>query len=168
VLTVYLADDAVEVRTRLAALVKSVEGVTLVGQAENVPQAVAGIRNLRPDVAIVDIRMPGGKGMCVLEAAKRMVPAPTVIILTAFPTNQHRKAYLRAGADAFFDKATEFEQVVEMLVRLRNSQAAEETAASGSETIPRQGDNQAPPLCPPANESLPDTPAMGKNVRLCS
>ena len=63
--------------------------------------------------------------MQVLQAAAMMAPPPKVIILTSFPTDQHRKIYLRAGAYAFFDKATQFERVVELLVRLCTTPAAQ-------------------------------------------
>jgi two-component system response regulator DevR len=119
-LTVYLADDSKAVRERMAALVDEIEGVELIGQAEDAPQAVEGIQLLKPDVAIVDIQMPGGNGLKVLEAAKQVEPVPWVIILTAFPTEQHRCIYLGAGADGFFDKAKEFHLALKLLMYLRD------------------------------------------------
>jgi DNA-binding response OmpR family regulator len=67
---------------------------------------------------ILDIRMPGGNGIQVLEAIKTSTAAPVVIMLTAFPYPQYRKKCLEVGADYFLDKTTEFERVVEVLEQL--------------------------------------------------
>jgi DNA-binding response OmpR family regulator len=68
---------------------------------------------------ILDIRMPGGSGMDVLQAIKREKQAPMVIMLTNYPYPQYRKKCLGLGADYFFDKSTEFEKVTELFKQLR-------------------------------------------------
>jgi YesN/AraC family two-component response regulator len=83
---------------------------------------------LRPDVVILDIRMPENNGIQVLEAIKKSAAAPVVIMLTAFPYPQYRKKCLEAGAEYFFDKATEFEQVAEVLKKIQDSTTGEPTA----------------------------------------
>ena len=118
---VFIADDSALVRERLAALISEIEGVEVVGQAEDAPEVLEGIQQLRPDVVILDIRMPGNNGIQVLEAIKRSTAAPVVIMLTAFPYPQYRKKCLEAGAEYFFDKATEFEQVAEVLKKSKRS-----------------------------------------------
>jgi YesN/AraC family two-component response regulator len=119
-LKVFIADDSELIRERLADYVAELEGVELVGQTGEAGTALDCIHQLRPDVAILDIRMPGGNGVQVLEAIKRDGPAPVVIMLTAFPYPQYRRKCLDLGADYFFDKANEFEQVIEVLKQLRD------------------------------------------------
>jgi len=67
---------------------------------------------------ILDIRMPGGSGIDVLEDIKKINAAPIVIILTNYPYPQYRKKCMAAGADYFFDKSSEFEKVTEVLKKL--------------------------------------------------
>ena len=107
-LAVFIADDSATIRERLAELLSSVDGVVIVGQAEDVASAESGIQRTAPDVAIVDIQMPGGTGIDVLRKVKRGQPGgPSFIMYTNFGTSQHRAACAEAGADFFFDKATD-------------------------------------------------------------
>jgi DNA-binding NarL/FixJ family response regulator len=63
---------------------------------------------------VLDISMPGGSGVHVLETIKREQPALKVIMLTNFGHEQYRQKCLQLGADHFFDKTTEFEKVLEV------------------------------------------------------
>lgn len=131
---VFIADDSSPVRQRLAAQLSELESVELVGQAGDAHAALKAICQLRPDVVVLDIRMPGGSGLQVLEALKRDTPAPTVIMLTAFPYPQYRRKCLEAGAEYFFDKTTEFERVARVLREMSESAAVsgDNSSASGS------------------------------------
>jgi len=117
-LKVFIADDSALVRERLAELISEIEGMEVVGQAGDAPEALEAIQHLRPDVVILDIRMPGHNGIHVLEAIKKSPAAPVVIMLTAFPYPQYRKKCLEVGAEYFFDKATEFEHVAQVVKQL--------------------------------------------------
>jgi YesN/AraC family two-component response regulator len=127
-LKVFIADDSALMRERLAALISEIEGVEVVGQAGDARETLDGIQHLRPDAVILDIRMPGNNGIQVLEAIKKKNAAPVVIMLTAFPYPQYRKKCLEAGAEYFFDKAIEFEQVAEVLQKIQDSTTGESTA----------------------------------------
>ena len=76
----------------------------------------------------MDVEMPGGDSLQVLEKAKNAGSEILVIVLTAFPFPQYRRQFLAAGADYFFDKATEFEQMVKVL---QGRQVFETTTTSG-------------------------------------
>ena len=117
---VFIADDSALVRERLAALLSEIKAIELIGQAGDVSGTLEGIRQLEPDVVILDIRIPGGTGFHVLEAVKQLKVAPMIIVLTAFPYPQYRKRCREAGAAFFFDKATEFDRVVQVLTRLQD------------------------------------------------
>lgn len=122
-LKVFITDDSILVRERLVGLISELETVELVGQAESVPEAIEAIQRLRPDVVILDIRLPGGNGIEVLKAIKQNVPAPIVIMLTAFPYRQFYEKCREAGAEYFFDKASEFHHIVEVLKQLQDGTA---------------------------------------------
>jgi DNA-binding NarL/FixJ family response regulator len=112
---VFIADDSLVVREHLVTMLDELPRIVIVGQAENVAEAINGILELQPDVVILDIRMPGGSGIDVLQTIKQDEPAPVVIILTNYPYPAYRQKCLQAGADFFLDKSTEFDQMPELL-----------------------------------------------------
>ncbi|TFH36696.1 MAG: response regulator [Dehalococcoidia bacterium] len=115
---VYVVDDSPLVRERLVSLLSEVADVEVVGCADNAEEGIAGISMKQPDVAILDIRMPSGSGISVLEEIKRRDSSPTIIMLTNYPYPQYRKKCMDAGADFFFDKSSEFHMVTEILARM--------------------------------------------------
>jgi len=112
---VFIVDDSPVVRDRLATMISELPNVEVVGQADIAFEAIYSIRRLRPAVVVLDISMPGGSGMYVLETVKKDRPIPVVIMLTNFAHEQYRQKCLQLGADYFFDKSTEFERVTEVL-----------------------------------------------------
>jgi DNA-binding NarL/FixJ family response regulator len=124
---VFIVDDSPVVRDRLVAMIAELPNVEVVGQADIAFEAIHSIRQLRPSVVVLDISMPGGSGMYVLESIKKDRPGPLVIMLTNFAHDQYRQKCLQLGADYFFDKSTEFERVTEVLRQ-----------------IPDDGDRQGP------------------------
>jgi DNA-binding NarL/FixJ family response regulator len=121
-LKVFIADDSLVVREHLVTMLDELAGVEIVGQAENVAEAISAIGNLKPDVVILDIRMPGGSGIDVLENIKQNDSALLVIILTNYPYPGYRQKCLQAGADFFLDKSTEFDQIPELFERFKQDQ----------------------------------------------
>ena len=117
-LKVFIADDSIEVRNRLKEMLKENKFIQLIGEAADAEQAIGALRDLAPDVVILDIHMPKGEGMRVLRDIKMMDPGRIAIIYTAFPYPQYRQAYLNAGAGYFFDKTNEVEKMVDVLAEL--------------------------------------------------
>lgn len=116
VLNVFIADDSAVVRERLADLIAQVGGMRVVGQADDAPSAEDGILTTKPDVAIVDIRMPGGSGIDVVRRVRDTAESqPTFIVHSNYAYDQFRKACAEAGADFFFEKGTETHRVSEAL-----------------------------------------------------
>ena len=112
---VFIVDDSAVVRERLAQLISELPGVAVIGHADIAFEAIQEIRRLRPACVVLDISMPGGSGIHVLETLKRENPALTVIMLTNFAHGPYRHKCLQLGADHFFDKTTEFEKVLAIL-----------------------------------------------------
>ncbi|WNM35663.1 response regulator transcription factor [Streptomyces sp. Li-HN-5-11] len=105
---VLVVDDQEMVRTALRLVIDRREGLTVVGEAADGDQAVARAVELRPDVVLMDVRMPGTTGV---EATGRIVrewpgpgPAPHVLVLTTFDLDEYVHAALRAGAAGFLLK----------------------------------------------------------------
>lgn len=112
---VFVVDDSTIVRERLITLLAEVPHVTIAGEAEMARDAIAGIQSKRPDIVVLDISMPGGSGIKVLEAVKKDQPAPMVIMLTNFDHPQYRHRCMQLGADHFLDKSSSFERVIEIV-----------------------------------------------------
>jgi len=117
-LKVLIADDSKEVRNRLKEMVQENKSITLMGESEDAVQAITALQQLKPDVVILDIHMPGGGGMRVLKDIKRMNTGTIAIIFTAFAFAQYRQAYLGAGADYFFDKTHDVQKMIDTLDEL--------------------------------------------------
>ena len=112
---VFVVDDSVIVRERLITLLSEVPNVTITGEAEKARDAIAGIQKARPDIVVLDISMPGGSGIQVLETVKKERPSPMVIMLTNFDHPQYRQRCMQLGADHFLDKSSNFERVIEIV-----------------------------------------------------
>jgi CheY-like chemotaxis protein len=139
---VLVADDSKLLVQRLVVELAKIKGVELVGQAGSVDEAVQELRILKPDVLILDIAMPGGCGLNVLEQMPSGGAAPIVIVLTNYGIPQYRKRCFELGARYFFDKSTEFDAVRGVLTSLVESQASgrrdgnSEEECGPSETVP--------------------------------
>jgi DNA-binding NarL/FixJ family response regulator len=112
---VLIADDSAVVRERLLQFLHDVDGVEIVGQAKDALEAKVMAERLKPDVAILDLRMPKGSGADVLYDIKKFHPSARVIMLTNYSHPENKKKCIDRGADYFFDKSTEFQKVVSVL-----------------------------------------------------
>jgi len=104
-LRVMIADDSVVIRERLRALLEEVEPVEVVGEARDAPETIAALEHDGVDVVILDLFMPGGGGIRVLERVRNMENPPVVIVHTNFPEPEYMKACRRLGAEHFLDKS---------------------------------------------------------------
>jgi DNA-binding NarL/FixJ family response regulator len=108
VIRVAVADDQALVRSGFAVLLRSADGIDVVGEAADGREAVALARQARPDVMLMDIRMPEMDG---LEATRRITSddataATRVLILTTFDLDEYVFEALRSGASGFLLKDT--------------------------------------------------------------
>jgi len=85
----------------------------VVGEAADGADAVAATQAHRPDVVLMDIRMPGMDGIAATSALRRLASPPHVIVLTTFQADEHVMSALRAGADGFLLKDTAPAEIVD-------------------------------------------------------
>jgi DNA-binding NarL/FixJ family response regulator len=110
---VLIVDDQALVRAGFRMILESEPEIEIVGEAEDGLQAVDAVRELSPDVVLMDIRMPNLDG---LEATRRILEAPgeapRILMLTTFDLDEYVYEALRAGASGFMLKDTPPEQLV--------------------------------------------------------
>ncbi|WP_037295426.1 response regulator transcription factor [Saccharomonospora azurea] len=110
---VVVADDQHLVRAGLCSLLDRADDIAVVGEASDGASAVNAVRSLRPDVVLMDIRMPGMDG---IEATRHITADPglravRVVVLTTFDTDEHIFDAIRAGAAGFLLKNTAPEEL---------------------------------------------------------
>lgn len=112
---VVVADDSVLVRQHLVSMLRDLNHVEVVAEAADVPSVLEQVDQLNPEVVVLDIQMPGGTGIRALRKIKQTHPETLVIMLTNHADPFYRSMCLRSGANYFFDKSVEFEQVGHVL-----------------------------------------------------
>src|ERR1035437_4667200 len=91
-LMVFLVEDSLAIRARLAAIIQAIQGAELAGVAGTVGQAIAGIRGTHAAAVLLDLQLEDGSGLEVLRAVHPASPALHVAALTNCATDQHRRA----------------------------------------------------------------------------
>jgi DNA-binding NarL/FixJ family response regulator len=124
---VVVIDDQALVRTGFRMILDETDDIEVVGEAADGAQALAVVGRTRPDVVLMDVRMPGMDG---IEATRRLRagpdPVPRVVILTTFDLDEYVYAGLRAGASGFLLKDT---LAADLVAAVRVIAAGESVAA---------------------------------------
>ena len=115
---VLIVDDSKIVCDGLQQMLINIDDVEIVGQAHNGSDAIASISEANPDVVTLDIRLPGLSGIDVLKDIRAKKLPIRVIMLTNYPYPQYRKKCKELGADYFFDKVVEIEEIPNVIEEL--------------------------------------------------
>ncbi|MEU9135778.1 response regulator transcription factor [Streptomyces sp. NPDC048404] len=113
-----LVDDDPLVRAGLALMMGGAEDVEIVGEAADGSEVEALVDRTRPDVVLMDIRMPGVDGLTATERLRGREKAPQVVVLTTFHADEQVLRALRAGAAGFVLKDTPPAQILEAVRRV--------------------------------------------------
>jgi DNA-binding NarL/FixJ family response regulator len=114
-MTIIIADDSPILRNRLKSLLSSCVSIEIIGEADNGAEAVRIILEKKPDMAIIDVRMPEMNGIEVLMKVKKMKSNTRICILTNHPYRQYRERCLAEGALHFFDKNQDIQLMIEVM-----------------------------------------------------
>lgn len=112
-ITVLVVDDHAIVRQGLVALLASADDLAVVGEARDGDRAVELAGELRPDVVLMDLSMPGTDGATATAHIRAAVPATRVLVLTSFADHTHVMSALDAGADGYLLKHAEPETIID-------------------------------------------------------
>ena len=110
---VLIADDQTLVRDGFRMILDEQEDIEVVGEAADGIEAVARARELRPDVVLMDVRMPGRDGLDATRDLLRELPETHVLILTTFDLNEYVYEAMRVGASGFLLKDVPRRQLIE-------------------------------------------------------
>lgn len=114
---ILIADDHPVVCAGLTSMLSALPGLEVVGSAASGEEALAIVQRDRPDLILLDLRMPGMDGIGVLNALKKMEHPPHVIVLTSFEKEEDIYRAIRAGAQGYLLKdTTEAEMVAAISV----------------------------------------------------
>jgi len=120
-LRVILADDSPLIRERIKDLLKDINNVEIVGEAANGLEALQLIWDIKPDLVILDIRMPEMNGIEVLKKIREKGIDMKICMVTNSTDKQYRDRCLAEGADYFFDKNPDIDKMLEVISSLANN-----------------------------------------------
>ena len=115
---VVIVDDSELVRGRMVALLRELPGVDVVSEAGDVETAVNRVRELHPHVVILDVSLPDGCGLDILEVIRAERIPSMVVVVTNYSDPEYELRARRGGAVAFLDKSRDFLAAVEYVGRL--------------------------------------------------
>jgi len=117
---VLIADDHALVRAGIRALVERIDDVVVVGEAGKGSEALDLVRELSPDLILLDITMPDGNGFEVLDQVTKLYPEIRVIVLTVHEAGEYALRAVREGAAGYLPKSAasiELEQAIQTVIR---------------------------------------------------
>jgi DNA-binding NarL/FixJ family response regulator len=129
-ISVLIVDDQRLMREGLATLLALAPDIRIAGQAGDGDEAVALARQLKPDVILMDIRMPGTDGVAATQTIRSEQPEAQVIILTTFDDDEYVLAGLRAGACGYLLKDMPSEQLADAIRAAARGQSPIEPAVA--------------------------------------
>jgi len=121
-LNVLIVDDSPGLQMRLAEMLKTVAGLTIVGQAQSVAEASRAIQELTPNLVVLDLQLGDGNGIEILQATKKANPSIRFVIFTNQSDSQYRQRCAELGADYFLCKSTEAKSLLTLIEGLVSKQ----------------------------------------------
>ena len=110
-----VVDDSELIRSRLVGWLQSVPGMPEIDTAGTLKQTLECVQHGHPELLILDLHLPDGNALQILPTLREMAPDMQIAVLTNDASNFNRGKCLKAGADWFFDKSTEFEKVLDLI-----------------------------------------------------
>ncbi|MDQ1713090.1 MAG: two-component system, NarL family, response regulator DevR [Frankiaceae bacterium] len=152
VVTVVLVDDHEVVRRGVRDLLSVEPGIDVVGEASTVAEAMARIPALRPDVAVLDVRLPDGNGVALCRDLKSAMPDLNVLMLTSFSDDDALFDAILAGASGYVLKQIGGDDLVDAIRRVGGGGSLLDPAVT-AQVLQRL---RTPPQGDPLLESLTD------------
>ncbi len=113
--TVVIADDQTLFREGIKDLLEDEKGITVVGEASNGPEVVAMAKKLKPDVILMDIKLPQMDGVAATRVIRKECPQTNVLILSSYEDEAHITEAIQAGANGYLSKMLPASELVHAL-----------------------------------------------------
>ena len=123
---VFVVEHSVAIRESLRDMLQRIPNVEIAGEAANVGEAVVNIRQVNPDVVILDFLSERGNNLSLIHWIKSQSQARKVIVLTNNVYSQYRKNCMEAGADHFMDKSRDTDELGRLISTLADEVSAED------------------------------------------
>jgi CheY-like chemotaxis protein len=107
-LTILIVDDNMNFVNRMIGMLEELDNITEINVAENFDEATRMLMQQTPDVALLDINLPGKNGLSLLKKIRQTLPECKVIMITNHADEYYRQQCKELGADYFLDKTIEF------------------------------------------------------------
>ncbi len=117
---IVIADDSILLRDRIKILLKSINNNFVLYEAKNGLEALLLIEEVKPDLVILDIRMPEMNGIDVLQKVREMKLQLKICILTNYSYPQYKLKCFEIGADYFLSKTEDFEDIKDVITDILN------------------------------------------------
>ena len=115
---VLIADDSKLMRERIRETISIFNSVEIVSETDNGLSTIEELDKQKPDIAIIDIRMPDKNGLEVLKELRLKNKTTKVIILTNYAYDQYKDKAFEIGADFFFSKSEDFDKIAATVAEL--------------------------------------------------
>lgn len=160
---VLVVDDQPLIRRGLALTLGAVEGLQIVGQAADGEEAVSLARQLRPDVVLMDLKMPKLSGVAATRAITGELPSTQIVVLTTYDTDELIFDAIRAGAQAYLLKDAQEAEVIETIraVCRGESRLQPQIARKVMEEFRRAGTGISAGIAAGTGEGTQGAPASG-------
>ena len=131
-ITVFLVDDHEVVRRGVAEMLDDEDDLTVIGQASSVSEALARIPALRPDVAVLDMRLPDGNGVELCRDLRSKLPELNCLMLTSYTDDQAMMDAILAGAAGYVIKDIKGVDLVAAVRTVGSGQSLLDSRAAGA------------------------------------
>jgi len=155
---VLIADDHAVLRAGLKLLIGAESDMEVVGEAANGAEAVRRAQAAAPDVVLLDLSMPGGRGTHTIGQVVQLTPRPRVLVLTMHDDQASMQAALQAGASGYIVKQAADVELLTAIRAVHHGRTFVDLTRPGGESSPRH--------TPPGGQTKPLSPREGEVLRL--
>ncbi len=120
-LRIYIIEDSESIKQRISRLISAVEEVEIIGSSGNIDEALDAIKNLKPEIVILDISVEKVKGLKMIQNIKQINHFPKIVMFTNYDFQSYKDKSYQFGADFYLDKSQEFEKLADILEGLKKN-----------------------------------------------
>lgn len=140
--TILIVDDHPMMREGLRSVINRQPDMTVCGEAENAPQAIRAVQKLNPDLALVDITLPGKSGLELVKDLRALLPKLVILAISLHDESLYAERMLRAGASGYITKQQPPEELVKAIRQVLDKRVY--VSSELSESLLRRFSFQAP------------------------